>query len=174
MKAVNDRYEPEKCPCCKQSITYLMPIDRGTVDIVKAISVAIGRKRQNVIHPRKEMEVDHKGFNYQYMVTEGKLTSNQVGNLSRARFHGLIAKVRGESGNYCLTRKGAAFLRGEEIPRYAIISKAEGHQIGYWKPEIYTVKVKEFRPDEEYWEGIGYDIVDGRVVNLDAVQQALL
>ena len=77
----------------------------------------IRTKGINVVHPRKEME-GHS------------LSSNDVGNLSRARFHGLIAKVKGEKGNYLLTTKGAKFLRGEAVPKYAIISIVTGKQIG--------------------------------------------
>lgn len=145
-------FEPEICPHCGQSMTYLLAVDRGTVDIVKAIAKFIGEKGINAVHPRKEME--------------GKaLTSNQVGNLTRARAHGLIAKVRGAVGNYLLTRKGADFLRGTQIPKFAIMSKTEHHQIGYFEPEEYMVSVHDFTGEgEPYWQGIGYDIVEGRVV----------
>lgn len=155
-------YEPEKCQCCGQSTTYLLPVDRGTVDIVKAISVAIYRKGINVIHPRKEME--SKVSDYDLMIREGMLTSNQVGNLSRPRFHGLIAKVKGNPGNYCLTHKGAQFLKGMSIARFAIISKKEGHQIGYYMPEECQVNIRDFAKDEQYWEGINFDIVEGHIV----------
>lgn len=157
------KYQPEVCTCCGQTTTYLLGIDRGTVDILKAISVAIQRKGINIIHPRKEMEV-HGNVDYQTMVSVGMLTSNHVGNLSRPRFHGLIARVRGEPGNYCMTTKGAQFLHDVDVPRFAIVSKAEGHQIGYYRPDEYRVTIKDFRPDHEYWLGINYQIVDGRIV----------
>ena len=117
-----------------------------------------------MIHPRKEMEISRGELDYPTMVQEGCMTSNQVGNLSRPRFHGLIAHIKGEPGNYCLTTKGAEFLKGREIARFAIISKQDGHQIGYFKPEEYTVTIKDFAPDEEYWEGINFDIIQGRIV----------
>lgn len=152
-------YVPEVCECCKQSTTYVLAIDRGTVEIVKAIARFIEKKGINAVHPRKEME--------------GRtLTSNQVGNLSRPRFHGLIASLEGETGNYVLTRKGSAFLRGEFIPKYAIISKSEGHQIGYAEPEKFKVSVKDFDSQIDFWEGINYEIVEGRVVR--NVQKTLL
>jgi hypothetical protein len=153
-------WESDICPHCRQSTTYLLAIDRGTVDIVKAISVAIGKKGVNLIHPRKEMEVSGSKLPYLQMVQEGKLTSNQVGNLSRARFHGLIAAIKGQTGNYCLTRKGASFLRGETVPRFAIISKAEKHQIGYLNE---TCTIFDFTPEVEYWHGINYTIEEGDV-----------
>ena len=127
---LREKYQAEKCECCGQTTTYLLPVDRGTIDIMISIGNAIRRKNINVIHPRKEIEVDPRRVAYDIRLKEGYLTSNQVGNLSRPRFHGLIAKVKGNPGNYCLTTKGAKFLRGEYIPRFAIISKAEKHRIG--------------------------------------------
>jgi hypothetical protein len=158
-------YKPQVCECCHQTTTYLLPVDRGTVDILYAIATAIYNKGINVIHPRKEME-DKQTQYYDVMIKMGKLTSNQVGNLSRPRFHGLIAKVRDNPGNYCLTKKGADFLKGKEIPRFAIISKSEGHQIGYFEEERYTVTIKDFNEslDSAYWEGINFDIVEGQIV----------
>ena len=159
-------YKPQKCECCGQTTTYLLPIDRGTIDIVKAIAAAINRKGQNNVHPRNEMEIsapDH-GLNSATMIKEGYLTSNQVGNLSRPRFHGLIAKSRYGTGYYLLTKKGADFLRGKEIPRYAIVSKAEKHQVGYFEPELFSVTIKDFTSEDEYWEGINYTIQDEQVV----------
>jgi hypothetical protein len=144
-------YTSEKCVNCGQTKTYLLKIDRGTIDIVKAIASAVRAKGINVVHPRKEMEGNY-------------LSSNQVGNLSRPRFHGLIAKIRGNAGNYCLTTKGAQFLRGESIPRYAIVSKAEGHQIGYWDSGADAMcTIQEFNGGK-YWDGINYEIVAGRIV----------
>jgi hypothetical protein len=145
-------YIPDICPACKQSCTYVVGLDRGSVDIMKAIARFIGQKGINAVHPRKEMEGTY-------------LTSNQVGNLSRPRMHGLIAHLKGERGNYCLTKKGALFLRGESIPRYAIISKAEGHQVGYFNPETLTCRISEYNESgEPYWEGINYDIEEGRII----------
>ncbi len=160
----DNRYTPEHCEHCSQTTTYLLAIDRGTVDIVKAFSVAIRLKGINAIHPTKEMEVPPKEYDYRRSMLEGKLTSTQIGNVSRAHRHGLLAKVRGAPGNWCLTSKGAQFLRGEPIPKFAIVSKVTGHQIGYWKPELHQATVNEFKPDMEYWTGINYGIVDGRIV----------
>ena len=154
MKKIN--YVSEKCKCCGQSETYILAIDKGTAKIVKAIALFIGQKGINVVHPRKEMEGTY-------------LTSNEVGNLSRARYHGLIARLKGESGNYVLTRKGASFLRGEAIPTYAIISKKFKANVGYWKPEE-TVIIQDFNPknpngdSNDYWRGINYQIVEGHII----------
>ena len=159
-----EKYKPEKCEHCGQSLTYLLAVDRGTVDIMKAISVAIKRKGINVIHPRKEIEISGREVSYQEMVTEGLLTSNQIGNLSRPGFHGLIAKVKGHPGNYSLTGKGMAFLHGASISKFAIISKSSKRQIGYWEPIKFQCTLKDFRPDQEYWEIPDWEIKEGRVI----------
>jgi len=160
-----ETYISEICQCCGQSKTYLLPIDRGTTDILRAVAKAILNKGINAIHPRKEMENKlAPGVDYDVMIREGMLTSNQVGNLSRPRFHGLIAHIQKQPGNYCLTSKGAKFLKGERIPKYAIIDKVSGHQIGYWRAEKYQVCIKDFVLEEEYWEGIDFDIREGQIL----------
>lgn len=145
-------YQPEVCQACNQSCTYLLGLDEGTTDIVKAIARFIGQKGINAVHPRKEMEGT-------------LLTSNQVGNLSRTRFHGLIAAIEGEKGNYLLTRKGVNFLKGARIPRYAIISKVEKRQVGYFEEESLTCVISDFQgSDEPYWMGCNFEIVEGRII----------
>lgn len=144
-------YEPEVCECCGMTKTYLLSVDRGTALIVMAIARKIQEKGVNAVHPRKEIE--GKG-----------LTSNQVGNLSRPTRHGLITHVKGERGNYLLTPKGAKFLRGEVIPRYAIVAKGSGKQIGYHQPEKYNVVISQVLKENEYWEGINYEIVEGNII----------
>jgi hypothetical protein len=147
-------YIPEKCEHCGQSTTYIYALDRGTVSILKAFARFIGKKGINVAHVHKEL------------LAEGYLTANQRSNIARPRAHGLVAKARGEKmkGNYVLTRKGAAFLRGEPVPKYAIMSKVEGHQIGYFEAEKYTTTIHDFNSSDDYWEGINYDIVEGDVI----------
>lgn len=143
-------FTPDKCECCEQTTTYALAIDKGSVKIVKQIAKFIEKKGINIVHPRKELEGNG-------------LSSNEVGNLSRPRFHGLIAKVNGRPGNYCMTRKGSNFLNGAVVPRVAIISKAEGKQIGYFKPSEVQCIVENFYTGE-YWEGINYDIREGQVI----------
>lgn len=145
-------FKPDICGACGQSKTYLIPIDRGTTEITRAIAAAIRVKGINAIHPRREME------------PLGLLTSNQIGNLSRPHRHGLIAKVKGEPGNWCLTSKGSRFLRGERVPKFAIVSKVTGHQIGYFEPLRLTTTIQECLKAGERWEGIDFQIVEGRIL----------
>lgn len=155
-------YKHEKCDCCGLQTTYILGIDRGTADIVRAIAMAVKRKGINAVHPRKEIETSN--MDYAEMYRRGLLRSNQVGNLTRPRAHGLIAKVPKERGNYCLTAKGLKFIKGAYIPRFAIMSKKEKRQIGYYLPDEYQVSVRELLNAGDYWEGIDYEIVEGRVI----------
>ena len=110
-----EKYTPDRWERGGQTETYLLPVDKGSVDSLKAISVRIRDKGINAVHPRKEMETP-KTDNYDLMIKDGYITSNMVGNLSKLRFHGLIARV--EAGNYCMTTKGARFLKAETtIPK---------------------------------------------------------
>jgi len=153
-------FEPDVCPCCTQTTTYLLPIDKGSAVILKKIARAIEKKGINCIHLAKEKVLNH----------------SELCNIIRPRFHGLVAHVRGEGmqGNFLLTRKGAKFLRGERIPKYAIVSKAEGHQIGYFEAEKYTVSIDDITPKGEYWEGINYEISEGNVIQSETVTQPSL
>lgn len=165
----NEKYKPMICKCCGQTTTYALLLDRGVVDILKAMARAIELKGINKIHPRNEMEIGKDvSLDYRMMVQQGMLTSNQVGNLSRSRFHGLIARVDNESGVYCLTRKGLDFLRGMEIPLIAIISKAEKRLMGYWYESENTCTIDDFKNDPEYWSGLNYYIEAGQVCPIDA------
>lgn len=148
-------FKPDVCECCQLTKNYLIGIDKGSIEIVKAISRAIGDKGINLVHANKEL------------IEKKYLTPLQRGNMSRPRAHGLIAMAHGEGmkGNYLLTSKGAKFLRGEiRIPKYAIMNKVTSHQDGYFESERYTVGVNDFMKGDEYWEGIGYNIEQGRVV----------
>lgn len=143
------------CECCGQDTSYIVNLDHGTAKTVYQIAQAIKRKGINIVHPRKELEGSY-------------ITSNQVGNLSKARFHGLIASVRDNPGNYLLTTKGSKFLKNEPVAKFAIVKKAthkEGpHNIGYHMPEELITNYKELINEPDYWNCIDFDIVEGRIV----------
>lgn len=163
------KYQPETCEHCKQKTTYLLPIDKGTTDIVIALATAVRLKGINCIHPTKEMEIPSAEWTPSRAYKDGKLTSTQIGNLTRPRSHGLIAKVSGKPGNWCLTRKGAKFLAGFPVSRYAIMKKStdgeSSHQIGYWEPEENQVTLKQLKYEQTYWEGVDFEIVAGQVIH---------
>lgn len=141
-------FTPEKCEHCNQSTTYLLSVDRGTINILKQIARFIGKKGKNEVIPRKEMLPEY-------------LSSNDISNFIRPRAHGLIARVRGLTGAYCLTRKGADFLHGAKIAKYAIRSKSENKTLGYLDPELHTAQISDYDTEGPYWEGIAYDISEG-------------
>jgi|GEM_PF-4052023 len=144
-----EQFKPELCQCCGQTTTYRLGLDRGSVEILLEIFAGISRKGVNEIHPAREL--DFTGEKKWFLT-----------NLSRPRFHGLIAYVKDKKGYYCLTRKAGKFLRGLPIAQYAIISKAEGHNIGYWMPDEYQITMKELLKSDElpYWEGDAMKVLD--------------
>jgi hypothetical protein len=160
----HQKYIPEVCECCDQDTSYELGLDKGSAMIVYKIAKFIGKKGINQVHPRKEMEGNG-------------MSSNEVGNLSRPRFHGLIAAVPDNPGSYLLTRKGAKFLKNEVVPKIAIIRKATknygSHNIGYHLPDEITTTFRQLIQEEEYWTGIDYDIVEGRIVKEIPVKQTL-
>ena len=144
------QFKPRKCECCGQSMEYILGLDKGTAHIVKQFARFISEKGINIANPNHELK-------------NTWLTDVEVGNITRATAHGLLARVDGDTGNYALTNKGQDFLRGSVVPKYAIMSKVDKRQIGYL--EEYTVTVHEL---DKYWEGINYEIKQGRVIkNLD-------
>lgn len=172
MSKNNYGFEPRICGCCGQAETYPLPIDWGTAVIVKAVARAVRLKGINVIHPTKEMEVPGKDWTYERAINEGKLTSTQIGNFSRAKAHGLIARYQPEPGNWLLTSKGAAFLRGDAIPRIRVRTKKGvtatlTPEERYWKPDEYQITIHEILrrgSKTPVWEGIDFDIREGRIV----------
>jgi predicted transcriptional regulator len=146
-------YDHHTCPHCGQSLTYELDIDKGSVETLKTISAFIKRKGRNAVHLTKELQGNG-------------LTSHQIGNISRLRFQGLVAKIEGEAGNYCLTRKGLDFLKGLSVPRTAIIKKGTEntppHLLGYGDE---MCQIKDFdKAWDGYWNASGYDIKEGRVI----------
>lgn len=164
------QYEKEHCDHCDQDITYALGIDKGTVDILRAMYVAIGKKSINIIHPKKEMLDETDKMPSEERIRNGLLSYGQRNNLTRPRIHGLIARVKGEHGNWCITRKGFAFLKGASIPKVAIKSKPENRNIGYFDeypegdPRNYTTIDKYLKNVDPYWASDGYEIKEGRVV----------
>lgn len=176
MKKNKYNFEPEVCDCCGQAKTYLLPIDFGTALIVKAFSKFIQLKGINMVHPTKEMEVLGNAWTYDLAMSHGLLTSTQIGNFTRARAHGLIARHKDEPGNWVLTAKGARFLRGERIPKLALMRKSRvddgigytsaSHKEEYFKPNEYTTTIHEVKSKDHpgMWEGISFDIVEGQII----------
>ncbi len=143
-----EKYKEEVCPHCHQTASYLIGLDKGCAETLMQILKAVSAKGVNEIHPARELNWKDG--------EKWKLT-----NLSRNKFHGLIASVN-KKGYYCLTKKAGKFLRGESIPRYLIRSKITKHNEQYWKPEENQITFKELLNDSEmpYWDGAEKNIID--------------
>lgn len=144
----NPKFKAGMCEHCKQSTTYRLGLDKGSAEIMVTLIEAISKKGINEVHPSRELDLSGKK---KWFLT----------NLSRPRFHGLIAFVKNKKGYYLITRKGADFLRNVAVPKYAVRSKVTGHLEGYWEPEACTVTMRQLRKSEQMWEG---DI--GRMVDV--------
>jgi hypothetical protein len=162
-------FEPEVCDCCDQRTEYLLTLSKGIATIVKAVGAAIREKGENVIHPAKEMQIPADEWTYEKAYQHGKITSSHRGNLSNAGTHQLIEKYEGEAGNWRLTSDGADFLRGEPVPKHAVVAKstteAGSHLKRYWKGQTIQTTVHELTGDEmPRWEAVNFDIVEGQIV----------
>lgn len=133
------KFNPEHCDECTQSTEYKLGLDKGSAKIVLAIVDIIKRKPNNEIHPANEL--DSSGHKKWYLT-----------NLSRPRFHGLIAYVEDKPGYYCLTRKAGKFLRNKEVWKFAIIDKITGHKKRYWQEGGMTT-IGQLLKQEIQWEG---------------------
>lgn len=160
-----EKFEIPVCEHCGQTTEVLYSLDHGTADLVKAVLVRIKLKGENKVHLRDEMEINKRDWTYTRLLNEGMITSTMAQNCIRAHKHGLLAQVKGETGVWCLTRKGAAFLRGGVVPKFVIQDKRTKRITGYWKPEKYTITVDELKnPENPYWEKTSFDVIDGRLV----------
>ncbi len=142
------------CQSCGQRLSYKGSVSRGTVQTLRAIAKFIEQKGINIVHLEKEM------------VQMGRLTGNQSGN---AKGHmvrlGLLAHLKEEPGNYCLTEKAMGFLNGMPIPRHVSVSKrteVKGSHTVTHSDEMCTVN--QFNKAGDYWEVPGFEIRAGRVI----------
>lgn len=103
------------------------------------------------------------------LMDKGTFTWIQNGNKVHLRCHGFIQKLK-EPSHWCLTKKGAAFLRGEVVEAIAIIDKKTHSNIGYAANEngcIYTTTLKDvLKSIEGWWDGWNYEIIDGKLTHL--------
>lgn len=149
------RYKASVCECCSQTKDYALPLSRGLAMATIAIYNAIERLGRNRIHIGNEMVAPIEDFGdkktaYQRMVSEGFMTFKMEGNLSFLHRHGIVASGD-QPGEWILTKKGGAFLRGDQVPRVAIVSKVTGHQNGYWMEGGMTTINELLKTNEPWW-----------------------
>lgn len=103
-------------------------------------------------------------------ITKSDLHPRLRPSVTKARYHGLIAKDRDENGEHRanmwrLTHRGTEFLHGRlGIPEYVLVklNKVVGHgEKTVWKNDFNNLK--EFIPQ--------YEIVGGRLVKADKINQ---
>lgn len=100
--------EIEYCPHCGAKMqAYWHRLTPGLVNTLVKMRAGIAKTGVNHINPGSDLDG-----------TPLELTKNERSNLSKLRFHALIAKY-GEHGDrvqgeWLITRRGFAFLRGEE------------------------------------------------------------
>lgn len=168
-------FKADTCTHCLQTTQVLYALDAGTADIVKAVAIRIHIKGENSVHLTNEMMVANKDFSRHRMLAEGVLTYSMRNNTIKAHKHGLLAKIRGKEGYWCLTSKGARFLKGERVPKYAIRSKVTKHIEGYYLAETENITIQELQHSTElYWVHTAFDIVDGRYMPREQAPQAQL
>lgn len=149
------KFISKSCTSCGQSVDYDLSLDRGSALIVLAIYNAVRIKGENRVHLTNEMECRAEDFgSYREMISEGKMTSNMADNVLRAKYHGLVAQVDGGGrGEYLITPKGARFLRGERLPRVAVIDKTTHSKKAYWNEAEDTVTFGELlKKETPFWD----------------------
>ena len=117
---------------------YWHKLTPALVKTLVKIYMKVHDKGENRIHPHNEMD----------------LTTSEHMNMTKLRFHGLIAKCKEdgqvERGYWLITRRGADFLKGElALPRdvQTFRNKVTNH-----KGDL--VKVKDVLGSEPYVQGI--------------------
>lgn len=104
------------CQGCGRAMGgYEISITKGMINALRKLIKAVRDKGENSIH----LSDDTKGKPYE-------LTHSEINNITRLRFHGLVAKVyegsgeskKRKSGHWLVTRRAASFIKGEmTLPR---------------------------------------------------------
>ena len=111
--------------CGREMAAYEISITPGIMNALRKLIKAVREKGVNEIH----------------LVKDTNLTHNEINNITRLRFHGLVAKCyetgdsgdkKRKSGYWLVTKRAADFIKGEiEIPATVtvfndrIVSKSE-------------------------------------------------
>lgn len=152
MKTKHPTYEPRACSHCTQTLDYTLTLSRGSALSVIALANAVDRLGRNKVHVGREMiRLEDEFRSYREMVSGGWMTYKMEGNMSVLHRHGLAAMDANEAGYWVLTKKGARFLGGMEVPAVAIVSKVTGHQEGYFEPGGMTTIHKLLKSDVPFW-----------------------
>ena len=80
------------------------------------------------------------------------MTQNERRNMSRLRFLGLARYTEPHSGKWFITRRGYAFLRGEEVPREVWIYRNKINE--ELRTDKTTTLTQVFKADVPYFEAV--------------------
>lgn len=146
------KFKAPVCSHCGQTTHYDLNLDQGIAYLLISIYNKVKEKGENNVHIQNEMTVDNSNrLSIKELSTAGLITFKMEKNVARARKHGLIAFVDRGSGRYLVTRKGANFLRGEPIPKTAIVRKG-GSTEGYWFENENVVTIKSLIKSAPFWD----------------------
>lgn len=158
------KYQPKSCESCQQTTDYVSKLNKGMASFLVTFARAVTIKAENRVR-LTEIMVDPKTPEWssaQKRAAEGKITQTQYNNFSHLCRHGLIVNV--ETGVFVLTKKGAAFLRGEPVERAAVVEKRTHSNIGYVADadgKIVMTDIWEVMKSRDgWWSGWNYDIAD--------------
>ncbi len=133
----------QSCPNCGHSIEARARweiLNAGLVSILIKAIVAVHRSNQNRFHLQKDLLLSH----------------NEFANFQKLRYFALIAhadKDNPKSGEWLITNRGGAFLRGEmAVPRKVLVS---ANRVIDHSPELVHInelknKLPEFDPRYAY------------------------
>lgn len=137
---MNNEVYCEACGArCKK---YWHGLSQGLVRTLIKIYKGISDKKENSINPYHELQ----------------LTTVEHMNMTKLRFHGMIAKVKEEGevqrGYWLITQKGAGFLKGARVPTR--VQTFRNHVVGHSEDDI---NITEVMRDAVYWEqNFDYDV----------------
>lgn len=120
------------CPNCGALMKkHWHSLTLGLVGALVKIKTAVITKNENRVHPVRDVE----------------LTNNERNNLSKLRYHALIAKSG--RGYWLLTRRGSEFLKGKvAIPKRVLTWRNK--VVDYDLERVYVKDI--FKADLPHWE----------------------
>lgn len=123
----------ENCPACGALMKkHWHSLTLGLVGALVKIKTAVISKNENFIHPVRDVE----------------LTNNERNNLSKLRYHALIAKSD-TRGFWLLTHRGSQFLLGK-IPVPKRVLTWRNKVVDYDPERVYVKDI--FKADLPEWE----------------------
>lgn len=146
------------CPNCHTplpdayvlAVPYWHSFSAVLASALRKFAHGVGRKGRNEIHLRHDLTGDLK------------LTTDELNNFTKLRFHALVAHVDNHDGSrkvgyWLLTRRGSRFLKGlEAIPRK--VKTQDNRVVGHSEERIAIRDLRGLPPID-----LSYEIADGDV-----------